>query len=188
MAIVGRIDRIGDRSVYGWAMENQDPAEHVVIEILSGDTVVAQGQADIMRADLASAGMGAGDHAFEITLPPDVKAGEISARARSSASVQSLDIAGADEHKFSELYDIVVARYDALFAAMAQRTQNAERALAASATQSLDEQRGSIDRMLQDFNSRLETAEVSLMRLDEMVRRLTSESEKRKRKRLLGWL
>lgn len=188
MAIVGRIDRIDDRSVYGWAMEDQDPAEHVVIEILSGDRVLAQGRADIMRADLASAGMGAGDHAFEIALPPNTKSSEISARARSSANVQSLDVAGADEHKFAELYDIVVARYDALFATMAQRNQNAERSLAASAAQLFDDQSNRVDRMLQDFNSRLETAEVSLMRLDEMVRRLTGEAEKRKRKRLWGWL
>jgi hypothetical protein len=187
MAIVGRVDRIDDRTVFGWAMEDQDPAEHVAIEILTGDTIVARGVADRIRPDLASARMGSGDHAFEIELPSGIDTSTLSVQARSNTGVRALEIAGTDEHKFSELYDIVVARYDALFATMVQRSQGFERTFNASMSQTFDEHKGRVDRMLQEFNSRLETAEVTLMRLDEMVRRLIVENEKRKRRRLWRW-
>lgn len=184
--IVGRVDKMAGTSVFGWAMDDEDPAEHVTIEIISNGVVLAHGLANRFRADLKSGGFGQGDHAFELDLNSSVAASSLTVRASSSAHNGVLEFADPDEHKFSELYDILVARYDTLFAAMVQRSQKFEQSFTGTLDQKIDERHSQVERQLQDFNSRLETAELSLLRIDQMVRRLVDEQQKRKRKRFFG--
>lgn len=184
--ILGRVDKIHSHAIFGWAMDDERPEEHVAIEVVADDVVVAQGIAEKHRPDLKSAGFGDGDHAFEIEIPADLKASDLRVQARSSLATSPLEVADAEEHKFSELYDILVARYDALFASMVQRSQTYERLFNESLNKTFDERRREVDEKLADFNDRLETAEVSLLRIDEMVRRLVQESARKKRKRFFG--
>ena len=184
--IVGRVDKVGDRRVFGWAADDEHLAEHLAIEILSEGSIIADGIADRFRADLKSSGFGDGDHAFEIDLPEGQSLTHLQVKATSSVNSAALEFADAEEHKFSELYDILVARYDTLFAAMAQRSQAFEREFRGSLNQQIEDRSARIVETLQDFNARLETAEVSLLRIDEMVRRLVEENSKRRRKRFLG--
>lgn len=186
--ILGRVDKIHSHAIFGWAMDDQRPEEHVAIEVVVNDVVVAQGTADKLRADLKSAGFGEGDHAFEIEIPADLKASDFLVQARSSLVTSPLEVADAEEHKFSELYDILVARYDTLFANMVQRSQTYERLFNESLNKTFDARRREVDEKLANFNDRLETAEVSLLRIDEMVRRLVQESARKKRKRFFGLL
>lgn len=121
--ILGRVDKVGSHRVFGWAADDRDFSERLTIEIVHEGSVVAHGFADRFRADLKSGGFGEGDHAFEIDLPHDQPLTGFEVRAIGTNSSATLEFADAEEHKFSELYDILVARYDTLFAAMAQRSQ-----------------------------------------------------------------
>jgi hypothetical protein len=184
--ILGRVDKVGNHRVFGWAADDRDFSECLSIEIVQDGSVVARGSADRFRADLKSGGFGEGDHAFEIDLPPDQPLTGFEVRAIGTHSNATLEFADAEEHKFSELYDILVARYDTLFAAMAQRSQAFEREFRGSLNQQIEERTGRISETLQDFNARLDTAEVSLLRIDEMVRRLVENNAKKRRKRFFG--
>lgn len=183
--ILGRVDKIAGTSVFGWAFDNDNPAEHLSIEVFSEGEVVATGTANLVRADLKAGGFGTGDHAFEIQLLEALPENKLAFRARSNAASQDLDLADPEEHKFSELYDIIVARYDGLFSTMLARSEKFEQGFHKSLNDQIAERHRDIERELQGFNARLEAAEVSLFRVDQMVRTLVEKSSKRK-KRFLG--
>ena len=184
--IVGRVDKVGDHRVFGWAADNALFAEHLSIEVERGGSVISRGTADRLRADLKAGGFGEGDHAFEIDLPREQPTTGLIVRAISSSSSMNLEFADPEEHKFSELYDILVQRYDTLFAAMAKRSQAFESEFRNSLSEQVEERSGRMIETLQKFNARLETAEVSLLRIDEMVRRVVEQSSKKRRKRFFG--
>ena len=184
--ILGRVDKVENHRVFGWAADDADYSEHLSIEVVRNGSIIAHGTADLLRADLKSGGFGEGDHAFEIELPHEEPLTGFEVRANSSHNSSILAFADAEEHKFSELYDILVARYDTLFATMAKRSQAFEREFRGSLNEEIGERTGRIVETLQNFNARLETAEVTLLRIDEMVRRLVEENAKKRRKRFLG--
>jgi hypothetical protein len=184
--IIGRVDKVGNDRAFGWAAEDGNFSEHVLIEIWHDGAVVASGIADRLRADLKEGGFGEGDHAFEVDLPEGQLAEGIEVRATSSLSSAVLEFADANEHKFSELYDILVSRYDTLFAAMARRSQAFEGEFRQSLNKLVEERNDRVLDTLQSFDERLQTAEVSLMRIDEMVRRLIEQNSKKRRKLFLG--
>lgn len=69
--IEGLVDNANEHRLYGWAWNSADPAEQLRIELRLGGEVVVSAIADRMRPDLAKAGIGDGQHAFELPLRPE---------------------------------------------------------------------------------------------------------------------
>lgn len=92
-AVVGYIDRANGRRISGWAWNRLRPDHHLEIEIRIDDQPIAMVLADRRRNDLARAGIGEGDHAFEATLEdvlPEDAGARVSAFARVGASAVPL--------------------------------------------------------------------------------------------------
>lgn len=70
--VMGYLDRIDGALAQGWAFIPPKPEKHLIIEIFDGDRVVARGKANQYREDLKAAGVGNGDHSFELRLPNDL--------------------------------------------------------------------------------------------------------------------
>ena len=67
--IAGYVEAVTGDRVLGWAWGPRQPGLRVAVELRLGDEVVAQALADQPRADLASSGVGDGNHAFELAIP-----------------------------------------------------------------------------------------------------------------------
>jgi hypothetical protein len=67
-AIRGAVDNVGARKIYGWAWYPDRPDERLTIEVRLGKDVMITSVADFARTDLPQAGIGDGNHAFEIEL------------------------------------------------------------------------------------------------------------------------
>ncbi|MEM4934846.1 MAG: hypothetical protein QXY78_02825, partial [Thermoplasmata archaeon] len=65
----GNVDTIKDLTVYGWAINWQDPENKVDVNIFIDYKLIATAKADSFRIDLKNKGIGDGFHAFQITLP-----------------------------------------------------------------------------------------------------------------------
>jgi SAM-dependent methyltransferase len=74
MAIVGVVDFVSSREIRGWAFHEEAPDEHLTIEVALSPTPIGQTVANIPREDLAPAGLGAGDHAFEVVIDTPITA------------------------------------------------------------------------------------------------------------------
>lgn len=68
MAISGVVDFLSPTEIRGWAFNEEAPDEHLAIEVALASAPIGQSVANIPREDLAPAGFGAGDHAFEVAL------------------------------------------------------------------------------------------------------------------------
>lgn len=68
----GHFDCVRGRTVHGWAWRRAVPTEQVAVRILVDGTEVAQGVADLHRPDLQAAGIGSGEHSYQIILPESV--------------------------------------------------------------------------------------------------------------------
>ena len=64
----GNIDEAGE-ILSGWAQDEVSPEVPVELELVCGGQVVRRFLANRYRADLRSAGLGSGCHAFEQTVP-----------------------------------------------------------------------------------------------------------------------
>ena len=71
--VVGYVEAATADRILGWAWAPGAPDLRAAIELRLGDTVVANTVADLLRADLASNGIGDGRHAYEIAIPPEVR-------------------------------------------------------------------------------------------------------------------
>jgi len=65
----GHLDHADHHSVGGWAFLTAHPKVAVLLDVLVDGRVVGMVSADLYRADLDSAGIGDGRHAFELHLP-----------------------------------------------------------------------------------------------------------------------
>lgn len=68
----GWVESVAEHGAWGWAFDDADSTTHVQIVAHLGGVQVGAGAADIVRADLAAAGIGAGDHMFRIGFTPRV--------------------------------------------------------------------------------------------------------------------
>ena len=68
--VEGRVDRISQLAVMGWARSTNDPNELVFVDLLQDDKLIATVAAHGWRADLAKAFNDHGCHAFRIELTP----------------------------------------------------------------------------------------------------------------------
>lgn len=67
--VTGFFDTIDGQDALGWCYDQNNPSRTVKVDILCDGVVVARGNADIFREDLAKAGIGNGCHHFRIKLP-----------------------------------------------------------------------------------------------------------------------
>ena len=70
-SVAGYVEAVTADRLLGWAWSPSNPEERVAVEVLLGEDVVARAIADRLRSDLASAGIGDGQHAFDIELPEE---------------------------------------------------------------------------------------------------------------------
>jgi hypothetical protein len=66
--IMGRLDRLADGVLHGWALDLLALAP-VTVHLMAGAVPVAATRAQLARPDLAQAGLGGGHCAFRLTLP-----------------------------------------------------------------------------------------------------------------------
>ena len=69
-------DDINCYNLIGWAWNAQRPNEPVKVEIYDGNTLLATVTADSFRQDLLDARKGNGSHAFNYTLPAQLRDGK----------------------------------------------------------------------------------------------------------------
>jgi hypothetical protein len=84
----GRVGVLLASEVGGWAWDPGNPDEHLMVEIRSQGQVVGRVTADMIRPDLAKAGIGKGDHGFVFRSPkplPVDQPGAVAVFARGTA-------------------------------------------------------------------------------------------------------
>ena len=69
----GYLEVVNDSEIIGWVWRNDDPGQVIEVEIYDGDTLLGRVRADVMRADLQSAGIGDGQHGFRMETPPEIR-------------------------------------------------------------------------------------------------------------------
>jgi hypothetical protein len=166
--IVGRVDEMTNGKVYGWAFNSDNPGERLDIRISRGSDVVATGKADVFRKDLPDAGVGDGEHAFAIDLPPNISSFTgLVIVARSAASGEAvLPIATNDERRVDDLFHVFSQRYDDLMVEMKSELDTLRRDGGDAVL------RGELEDRLSKIERRLEDFEVFIVRLDEITRTL----------------
>lgn len=68
-AVQGNVDNVLGAVIRGWCWHPGDPGTHVAVQAVVDGEVVASTMADQVRGDLINAGIGAGDHAFNLRMP-----------------------------------------------------------------------------------------------------------------------
>lgn len=190
--LLGRVDRIFNGKICGWAYNSDVPAEHLVIRVTQGTKVIASGVANVLRPDLPEAGVGDGDHSFQIPLPDGINnMDSLMLIAQSSRDGEiALPIANDADRRIDQLFTRFSSQYeDALFAMKAEldslreRCDGLESAPSQTASTALP---ADLSQRLMKLETRMEEAEVFFVRIDEMVRRLAEAQGRKTRKRFLG--
>lgn len=181
--LTGHVDTLANSMLTGWAFNSASPNEHLTIVVQDGSRRVATGVANIVRPDLPKAGVGAGDHAFKIELPPDVRSLDgLIVIAQSVGNGERVLPGTAASGKAESASTAQDGR-------IAQLTEDLERLR--RRLDGIEGEGGMIDdpdelaARLQRLESRMESAEVFFVRIDEMMHRLI-EDKKKRRKRFLG--
>jgi hypothetical protein len=191
--LTGRVDEFQNGKIYGWAFNEDQPDEHLLVRVMRGPQVIATGVANIVRRDLAEGGMGEGDHAFEIAAPPNVVSFHslmIVAQSQRHGEIP-LPIATTDERRFDEMFSLFSERYEEAlvtfkeeFDALKQRCDVLESEDSKPASSGgLPED---LTQRLVSLETRLDAAEVFILRIDETLRKIVEDGKSRKRKRFLG--
>lgn len=170
--LTGRIDRIANNIVSGWAYNSADASEHLIIRAECSGTVIGSVEANGHRPDLKGAGIGEGDHAFSLPLPNNTDILELSVVAVSSAGAEI----GLSSLKEREL-DIRVRT----LGLDVQKLRNQVDGVLPRVLGGNDD----VENRFSSIEARLDASEVFLMRIDEMMRKII-EADKKKRKRWLG--
>jgi hypothetical protein len=87
--VVGSLVAIVDRTVEGWALNVDDHARAVTVDVFDGPRLLGSAPAFMFRSELSAAGIGTGNHYFQFELPERVFDGAahvISARPTGTAS------------------------------------------------------------------------------------------------------
>ncbi|WP_270938991.1 hypothetical protein, partial [Falsiroseomonas oryzae] len=71
VAIRGAVDVVGAERIYGWVWRPDRPGERLRVEARLDGLVLQEVRADFARKDLQPAGIGDGNHAFEMRLPAE---------------------------------------------------------------------------------------------------------------------
>ena len=186
--LTGRVDDLNHSYLTGWAFNTDAPDEHVVIRVNYKTQIVATGVANILREDLPDAGVGKGDHAFRIILPPNITSMQgllIIAQSQSHGETP-LPIATNDDraldglfHNFAERYEGALIALKQEIDALKERSSDEDRAMKSQ------ELPADLQNRLTRLETRMEAAEVFFVRIDGMMRQLV-DAKKKRRKRFLG--
>jgi len=68
--LVGNIDGLSNRTLSGWAANKSHAESAVRVSVYSGEEILGTGIADLYREDLKKAGIGNGNHGFQVLLDP----------------------------------------------------------------------------------------------------------------------
>ena len=166
--ILGRADEIRNGKALGWAYDSDVPGAHLSISIRRGRDIIATGISNVFREDLPAAGVGNGDHAFEIPLPPNITSfqGLVITAGSEQSGEAVLAVATNDERHLDDLFQIFSARYDKALNELKRDIdgfQQDERSLDV-----LDEMGSQLKRL----EKRMQELEVFIVRLDETSRSL----------------
>lgn len=192
--LTGRADELVDGKLVGWAFNEDNPDEHLVIRVMYGQQVVGSGVANIERVDLVDAEIGKGDHAFHVVLAPHITSLDgLMVIAQSVRSGEApLPIASSDDrkidtllHAFGEQYDAAIQQLKEEIDSLSEQVAEQIEAHQARPATSVDLPDNVADRLIA-IESRLDATEVFIMRIDESLRKLTAEMSPKKRKRLFG--
>ncbi|HEY7831200.1 MAG TPA: methyltransferase [Solirubrobacteraceae bacterium] len=74
--IDGRIDKVSEGVITGWAYDAAHPNQHLSLDVYIDNKIVRKVMANRPRADLAKADIGDGQHGFEVELPPRLRDGQ----------------------------------------------------------------------------------------------------------------
>src|ERR1044072_2026544 len=110
----GRVDELEDSKICGWAFNDDQPGEHLVIRVMRGPQVIASGVANMARRDLPDAGVGDGDHAFAVEVPASITSLQglmIIAQSQKAGEIV-LPIATNDEQRFDDMFLVFADRYE----------------------------------------------------------------------------
>lgn len=190
--LMGRVDELQNGKFYGWAFNEDQPEEHLVIRIMRGAQVIATGVANMERRDLKDSGVGDGDHAFEILAPPNVTSFQglmIVAQSQRSGEIP-LPVATNDDRRFDEMFSAYAEQYGETLVtfkeeidALKARCQALESGATEDGSPAALELPADLSQRLASLESRMESAEVFIIRIDEMLRHLTEEHKKKTKKR-----
>lgn len=180
--IYGRVDELRNGKALGWAYDSDNPDGHLNVSIRRGRDVIASGIADVYRSDLPDAGVGAGDHAFEILLPSNIVSfqGLTFAASSENAGETLLPIATNDERHLDDLFQIFAGRYDKALRALKSDIDDLKETGTGQAV--LDD----VDGRMKRIEKRIEEMEVFIMRLDETSRVLQQHVGLAKKKSLFA--
>lgn len=177
--IVGRVDGVRNGKVYGWAFNSDNPDEHLEIKVSRSGAVIAAGFADRFRADLPEAGIGKGDHAFDIALPPEISSFHgVIAIARSALDGEApLPYATNDERRVDDLFQVFSRRYDEILVAFKTEIDDLKK-INGDGGQPKTEVPADVMQRLSQVETRLDEIEVFVVRLDEIARDLEVRMER----------
>lgn len=185
--IQGIIDLFEEGKIFGWAFDQEAPAEYLTILVYQGENVVAEGSANKVRSDLAGAGIGEGDHAFEFSLPDRIKALRgLRVFARSSRNeTMELKLVTAQDRRIEQAVDEFSEILNRKLSELEKRVSNIEQ------TPNDDLKRWKLrveafSMRLDEIETKLEESDVFLVRIDEKLSALLASGQKRKRKKFLG--
>ncbi|WP_137157288.1 hypothetical protein [Rhizobium sp. FKL33] len=188
--LTGRVDELKNNKIYGWAYNSEKPGEHLVIRIMQGPQVIASGVANLMRPDLPEAGIGEGDHAFEVLVPQNITSFHglmIIAQSVREGEI-ALPIATNDDRRLDDLFEVFSERYEAALFALKEeidRIHEMQRATAETPTAGIRDD--AIEMRIAKLEKRIEASEVFVMRIDSQMRALLEASKKQKQsKRFFG--
>lgn len=190
--IVGRVDELKSGKLFGWAFNSEAPDEHLVIRVSRSTQIVASGVANIFRPDLPDAGIGNGDHAFEIIMPPNIESlhGVMVVAQSQKSGELALQIATNDDRRLDELVAHFSRRYeDALVALKEELDRLKERCSDLEAQNRMPATLALGDDVVERLNAleaRMDAAEVFFLRIDETVSKLAAAQMKPKRKLFFG--
>jgi hypothetical protein len=187
--LIGRVDNFANSNLTGWAFNKEAPGEHLIIRVNYGAQIVATGIANILRPDLPKSGIGAGDHAFKIELPSNIVSVNglmVIAQSQKHGEI-ALPIATNDERTLDALFNTFAKRYDNAFILLKEQVDGLKERIDdhPDTTGGPSEVPDDLVQRLIKLESRMESAEVFFVRIDEMMRQLVDDKKKR-RKRFLG--
>jgi hypothetical protein len=187
--LAGRVDEMRNGKVYGWAYNSDKPDEHLEVTVNRGGDVVAKGAANLFRKDLPDAGIGKGDHAFEIDLPPDLTSfhGIMLVAKSVNSGAAPLPIATNDERRVDDLFQVFAQRYDDALLELKTEID----LLNGVADLKRDRELAAIpefDRRMSQLENRIEDFEVFIVRLDEISRVLKERVGLKRKKSFLSFL
>ncbi|OYQ31558.1 hypothetical protein CHU95_20670 [Niveispirillum lacus] len=67
--VQGNVDNVLGTVIRGWCWQPSHPDRHVKVQAMVDGRIVAEAMANEIRGDLVNAGIGAGDHAFNLRMP-----------------------------------------------------------------------------------------------------------------------